>query len=275
MNNLWYNKNVQGYGAFFICQQRTAIHVKRSYPEPNWQSMNSSSLYGEEMGQIINLVGQRFGKLVVVREAGRNAGNKVMWLCQCDCGNVKAVDRGSLRSGHTRTCGCHLDRHKPLALQSEFAPSSDEYKQEYIREHGRKYRDAHREKINAYAKIHSQQRKEMFPQKVEMQHRKCVLGKDHGMTIDEYDSLFFKQNGMCASCGSKELSPNGYLCIDHDHVTGKIRGLLCSRCNLTLGMVHDEITVLESLIDYLILTNSAKIKEEKENEQISSGDCKL
>lgn len=54
---------------------------------------------------VINMTGQRFGKLKVLREAARNNG--VIWLCQCDCGNECQAKAGHLRSGSIVSCGCH------------------------------------------------------------------------------------------------------------------------------------------------------------------------
>ena len=54
----------------------------------------------------IDITGLRFGKLVVLSEAGRTNDKKVSWLCQCDCGNTKIISGSSLRQGLTRSCGC-------------------------------------------------------------------------------------------------------------------------------------------------------------------------
>ncbi len=54
----------------------------------------------------IDLTGQRFGRLVVVRYAGRSRGKKNLWLCKCDCGNEKVVAVDKLHSGNTKSCGC-------------------------------------------------------------------------------------------------------------------------------------------------------------------------
>lgn len=54
-----------------------------------------------------DLTGQRFGRLLVIEETGRNKHNAVMWLCRCDCGTEKAVRAYGLRSGKTRSCGCY------------------------------------------------------------------------------------------------------------------------------------------------------------------------
>lgn len=59
----------------------------------------------------------------------------------------------------------------------------------------------------------------------------------HGMTADVYKEIFARQHGSCAICdqpqGKRRLS------VDHDHKTGKIRGLLCHRCNVALGFLED------------------------------------
>ena len=54
----------------------------------------------------IDLTGQRFGRLMVVRYAGRSPGKKNLWLCKCDCGNEKVVAVDKLHSGNTKCCGC-------------------------------------------------------------------------------------------------------------------------------------------------------------------------
>lgn len=56
--------------------------------------------------QYIHLEGQRFGKLLVIKEAGRNAKHEMYWECKCDCGNTYKADGSRLRSGETTDCGC-------------------------------------------------------------------------------------------------------------------------------------------------------------------------
>lgn len=52
------------------------------------------------------LSGQRFGRLTVIEEAGRNKNQNVIWSCRCDCGNITTALTSSLISGNTRSCGC-------------------------------------------------------------------------------------------------------------------------------------------------------------------------
>ena len=58
------------------------------------------------MGKVINLIGQKFGNLTVLEDTGERKNRQVVWKCQCDCGNITQVVGGSLRSGHTKSCGC-------------------------------------------------------------------------------------------------------------------------------------------------------------------------
>jgi hypothetical protein len=74
----------------------------------------------------------------------------------------------------------------------------------------------------------------------------------YGITAETYNALLQAQRGKCKICGSLVASkgrPN--LCVDHDHVTGQIRGLLCTKCNILLGMASDNQTTLLRAIQYL------------------------
>lgn len=63
--------------------------------------------------------------------------------------------------------------------------------------------------------------------------------KKFDITLEQYDTLFGAQSGVCAICGKPQA--NGWrLDVDHDHETGIVRGLLCRKCNQTLGMVDDD-----------------------------------
>ena len=58
------------------------------------------------MGKKIDLTGQPFGRLIVIREYGRAKDGQVTWLCRCECGGEVVVKAGNLRSGNTQSCGC-------------------------------------------------------------------------------------------------------------------------------------------------------------------------
>ncbi len=79
----------------------------------------------------------------------------------------------------------------------------------------------------------------------------------YGITKEEYDLLLEKQNGVCAifkQLETKTVKRSGRvwpLAVDHNHETGHIRGLLCSRCNRVLGLVKEDAQILQSMIEYL------------------------
>lgn len=64
------------------------------------------------MGAFIDLTGQRFGRLTVLKRADDliqpSGQHKTQWLCKCDCGNVLTVQGNNLKNGHTKSCGCYL-----------------------------------------------------------------------------------------------------------------------------------------------------------------------
>lgn len=76
--------------------------------------------------------------------------------------------------------------------------------------------------------------------------------KRFGMTPAQYEEMMVDQNGVCAICGGEnEVKSQFYLHIDHCHKTGKVRGLLCNKCNAMLGMARDSVEILNAAIQYL------------------------
>lgn len=76
--------------------------------------------------------------------------------------------------------------------------------------------------------------------------------KKFGLTHEDYLNLLEKQNRKCAICGkTHNLEQYRTFNIDHDHLTGKVRGLLCNNCNTGLGLFKDDISRLQIAIKYL------------------------
>ena len=79
--------------------------------------------------------------------------------------------------------------------------------------------------------------------------------KRYGISTLEYIEIFIKQNGVCAICGNPEtktlLGIITNLSVDHDHITGDVRGLLCYRCNTGIGKLRDNSDLLRKAADYL------------------------
>lgn len=89
------------------------------------------------------------------------------------------------------------------------------------------------------------------------QSRAANLKRNFGITIEEYETQFAKQKGLCGCCGEAETyihhatNRTANLAVDHCHRTGRIRKLLCSNCNKGLGCFKDDPDRLQKAINYL------------------------
>lgn len=116
-------------------------------------------------------------------------------------------------------------------------------RQQQQHEASNRYREKNREKINARQKKWREDNKEKFA----VMKKRSILKNTYGITLEEYDAILKTQKGGCAICKVKAK----ILCVDHCHKTGKVRGLLCQLCNRSIGMMKDDISILESAIVYL------------------------
>jgi hypothetical protein len=73
--------------------------------------------------------------------------------------------------------------------------------------------------------------------------------KKYGMTLDDYNQMFARQHGQCAICDVSVQDER--MCVDHDHATGNVRGLLCRLCNSSLGGFRDSVDLLRKAVAYL------------------------
>lgn len=150
--------------------------------------------------------------------------------------------------------------------------------QEYKREYARQWRLNNPEKVKAsnekrrqkrfdVGDPHYEQNRQVYidraskyyqanKEKILKKHRERHLRKSYGLTTEEYQAMVQQQNNCCAICGKEEIRrlPDGNLkplSVDHCHVTGEVRALLCNDCNATIGFAKDDITILQNAIKYL------------------------
>ena len=81
--------------------------------------------------------------------------------------------------------------------------------------------------------------------------RKCDIYRKYSLSPRQYEKLFEKHKGCCAICGRCQSELKRTLCIDHDHKTREIRGLLCPACNRGVGYFQDSSELLNKAIQYL------------------------
>ena len=72
----------------------------------------------------------------------------------------------------------------------------------------------------------------------------------YGISEEEYKKFLTETENRCCICG-RQFNEKDRPCVDHDHVTKKVRGIICSRCNTLIGFAMDNITILENAIKYL------------------------
>jgi hypothetical protein len=81
----------------------------------------------------------------------------------------------------------------------------------------------------------------------------------YGLTIAEYDLMFEEQGRVCAICKEPTPKGKGFWHVDHDHTTGKVRGILCDWCNRGLGQYRDNVDYLLSAVTYLMHNRSEEV----------------
>ena len=96
-----------------------------------------------------------------------------------------------------------------------------------------------------------QKSKEYHKRKPEIKFKERM--KKYNITPKDYENILRKQDGKCAICGSSESQKDGTkrFFVDHNHNTGKVRGLLCSKCNFGIGQFNDDVELLKNAIKYL------------------------
>lgn len=77
------------------------------------------------------------------------------------------------------------------------------------------------------------------------------IKRKYGLSKEEWQKMFEEQGGCCAICSRHQDTYNRPLHVDHCHTTGKIRGLLCWKCNEFLGLIKDSVPTIEKMISYI------------------------
>lgn len=115
-------------------------------------------------------------------------------------------------------------------------------------------------KLNIYrikaAQLIYDRKRQYLPER-QAQQRGYHLKIRFNISVEEYNKLFERQKGCCSICDKHQTNFKYSLCVDHDHNTKKIRGLLCKPCNSAIGMLEDDLNLLENAKSYL---NCFKLK---------------
>jgi len=88
-----------------------------------------------------------------------------------------------------------------------------------------------------------------YREKLQALNRARASKRRYGITLEQVEQLRIKQGGRCALCGEPPSAKG--LCVDHDHATGRVRGLLCNGCNVGLGYLGDTAEGLRRALRYV------------------------
>lgn len=149
------------------------------------------------------------------------------------CRQILAFDKFDRRSGR--------DPETESGYQARCVPCRQKYQRER--------RQANLEKVRAYDRQRYQSDPSRRATRVRnpMVRLKYRLQRDYGMTLADYTELVGRTNGLCAICGE---TPKRSV-VDHDHKTGRVRGILCANCNSGIGLLGDNPATIRAAIDYL------------------------
>jgi hypothetical protein len=225
----------------------------------------------------ISEIGNKYTRLTVINRA-ENKDKKAMWNCVCDCGNTKVVSGTHLRTKHVVSCGCY---HSEVVAQM----GKNNKGKIFSRGNARKYTNyvgvlgevvgvtdrseknggvQYLVKCAKCGEIHKRNSKHLKhgheaknckaykpPNKLFEDRRDGIIRRQYGITLADYEQMLHEQNYKCAICGNEDEVEGRRLAIDHCHNSGKVRGLLCGKCNRALGLFYDNQELLENAISYL------------------------
>jgi len=129
----------------------------------------------------------------------------------------------------------HLEKEKQRGKQKRKDLQLDPLRKQKYNQYQKKYAKENKDKLKNYQSRSSEAWK------------KRNIARRYGITIEYYDSLLEKQNGLCAICLKKPEK----LHVDHSHETGIVRALLCHKCNTSLGLLQEDAEILNRAIEYL------------------------
>ena len=136
------------------------------------------------------------------------------------------------------------NKHKRNAAKRKRRALSPGRVREAARVAVRAYRDKYPDRHKAANRRSYVKNRKLYPEK----NRAGTLRYRYDLTLEQHRMMYLAQNGCCAICGKSV--PYDKMATDHDHNTGRVRGLLCNRCNIRIG-IFDEHDLLEKALNYL------------------------
>lgn len=204
--------------------------------------------------------GREFHDWTVIRVTG--VGGKV--LCACKCGKVFPVRARALIGETSRGCkSCRAKQRPKVKVECcdcgvSFGGTGKSIRCKKCTKKlearlSAEWRKEHPEEAKRISNGYYHRTKHTPHAKRKVRERILQV---YGLTIEHYEAMLESQGGVCAICeeaepGKRRDGSPKPLAVDHDHDTGKVRGLLCGRCNAALGGLRDSPKLVRRLLRYL------------------------
>ena len=160
------------------------------------------------------------------------------WQGKCKCGWTKGPFKNRMEAENAHRN--HLIMARPVCSSCNIETPR------HMMSKGSKH------KCKICAKKHLDEWKSKNPERYADAQRKCHLRQTFGISTEEYNAMFAAQGNVCAICLKAPRDPRGFHPhIDHCHISGKVRGILCHKCNQGLGQFSDNVDVMMSAVRYL------------------------
>jgi hypothetical protein len=232
---------VEGRAHCARCLKSAKLYARkrRAHADPRMcnRCFKAAPIPGKRLCQACSAASKRY--LQKARQGLRAAG-------RCMCGRLAEQGKKTCALCLERQANRHHSIPKGICLNCRKAPSSP----------GRRWCQTCRDRHSAwYAKIPKGTCPKCRERPSMPWRRECVecydrlLQQQYGIDGVEYARLHEKQKGVCAVCAKP--SQGRRLAVDHDHATGRVRGLLCNRCNTTLGLLEDSPELIGRLREYV------------------------
>lgn len=179
-------------------------------------------------------IGKIFKMLKVIEFVGRTNTKRPsrLWKCECLCGcrTTRTVRGDYLREGTVTSC-----RKRALAPEEKYRRLTEP----------RTCRICNKLKPPNAFKDH----KGFICTKCMT--RKIHLKALYGLSLEDYERMFSEQGGKCFICRTPPTPEEEVLCVDHHHLSGVVRKLLCFSCNSAIGYLHESVERAVAIADYL------------------------
>jgi hypothetical protein len=158
-------------------------------------------------------------------------------------------------------------REKNKEKRNEYSKKYYQENLDKIKEYGQDYRTFTKEEKKEYDKKYRQENGDKLKVVKKRQYdyskyRQNVLKRKYNITLDDYNKMLQEQDGKCWTCSVKaEDTKSKVLVVDHNHLTGEVRGLLCNFCNTAIGLLKESQETIEKVSKYLHEKGSCVLKE--------------